>query len=87
MKYAHFAAAIAVAVVANTPVEAQSRTEARTVSVVSTQNMSGDYMTTADGCTYRRTQAPGYGVHWIVVLNPHHIGRPNSPRHCRAIVE
>ncbi len=35
----------------------------------------GDYMTTPEGCTYRRTQAPGYPPRWILVLNPHHVGK------------
>lgn len=47
---------------------------------------SGDYMTTAQGCTYRRTKAPGYPERWILVLNPHHIGKPNSPRGCKGMM-
>lgn len=46
----------------------------------------GDYMTTAEGCTYRRTQAPGYPPRWILVLNPRHIGLPNSPRSCKGMM-
>lgn len=46
----------------------------------------GDYMTTARGCTYRRTQAPGYPPRWILVLNPKHIGRPASPRSCKGML-
>lgn len=46
----------------------------------------GDYMTTADGCTYRRTQAPGQPVRWIIVLNPHHIGRASSPGKCKGMM-
>ncbi|MEN9062756.1 MULTISPECIES: hypothetical protein [Ponticoccus] len=46
----------------------------------------GDYMTTAQGCTYRRTQAPGYPPRWILVLNPKHIGLPNSPRSCKGMM-
>lgn len=46
----------------------------------------GDYMTTKRGCTYRRTQAPGYPPRWILVLNPVHIGRPVSPRSCKGML-
>lgn len=46
----------------------------------------GDYMTTAEGCTYRRTQAPGYPVRWIIVLNPHHIGKAVSPSKCKGMM-
>lgn len=46
----------------------------------------GDYMTTPEGCTYRRTQAPGYAPRWILVLNPRHIGLPNSPRSCKGML-
>ncbi len=45
----------------------------------------GDYMTTPEGCTYRKTQAPGYPPMWILVLNPHHLGLPNSPRACKGM--
>ncbi len=47
---------------------------------------SGSYMTTPDGCTYRRTQAPGYPPRWILVLNPHHLGKPDSPRRCKGMM-
>ncbi|MGP6088428.1 hypothetical protein [Antarctobacter jejuensis] len=46
----------------------------------------GDYMTTADGCTYRRTQAPGHPVRWIIVLNPHHIGKGVSRKNCKGML-
>lgn len=46
----------------------------------------GDYMTTKDGCTYRRTQAPGQPVRWIIVLNPHHVGKGVSPGKCKGML-
>lgn len=46
----------------------------------------GDYMTTPEGCTYRRTQAPGQPVRWIIVLNPHHIGKSVSPGRCKGML-
>lgn len=44
-----------------------------------------NYMTTANGCTYRRTQAPGYPARWILVVNPHHIGKANASTRCRGM--
>lgn len=46
----------------------------------------GDYMTTAEGCTYRRTQAPGQPVRWIIVLNPHHVGKGVSSSKCKGMI-
>ena len=46
----------------------------------------GNYMTTPEGCTYRRTQAPGHPPQWIIVLNPHHLGLPASPRTCKGMM-
>ena len=43
----------------------------------------GGYMTTADGCTYRRTQAPGYAPRWILVRNPHHLGVQRTRGKCK----
>lgn len=40
------------------------------------------WITTPDGCSYSRTQAPGYPVQWILILNPHHIGKPNAHIKC-----
>lgn len=63
---------------------AQARPYLGTQGVVMGQQ--GDYMTTPEGCTYRRTQAPGQPVRWIVVLNPHHIGKPSSPGKCKGML-
>jgi hypothetical protein len=46
----------------------------------------GDYYTTPDGCTYRRAQAPGYPPAWYLILNPHHIGKPNAHRRCKGML-
>lgn len=46
----------------------------------------GEYITTPQNCTYRRTKAPGYPEMWILVLNPHHIGRPNSALSCKGMM-
>lgn len=47
---------------------------------------AGDYMTTAQGCTYRKTQAPGYPPRWILVVNPHHIGGRNATGRCKGML-
>lgn len=44
----------------------------------------GQWMTTADGCTYSRAQAPGYAPTWHLVINPHHVGQPNAHRGCKS---
>lgn len=46
----------------------------------------GQYMTTAKGCTYMRTQAPGYPPRWILVVNPQRLGMPKPPRGCRGMM-
>lgn len=67
----------------NTPHLAQAQPFVTTQGVVGPQ---GDYMTTPEGCTYRRTQAPGQPVRWIIVQNPHHIGKPASPGSCKGML-
>lgn len=42
----------------------------------------GQWYTTPDGCSYSRTQAPGYAVSWVLIQNPHHINQPNVGDHC-----
>ena len=44
------------------------------------------WITTPDGCSYSRTQAPGYPVQWILILNPHHIGQPNAHVRCKPVL-
>jgi hypothetical protein len=44
--------------------------------------VAGDYRTTPEGCTYRRTQAPGYPERWILIVNPQQLGLPKPPRGC-----
>ena len=41
------------------------------------------WMTTADGCTYSRVQAPGYAAKWMLVGNPTHIKRPYGGSRCK----
>lgn len=43
------------------------------------------YMTTPEGCTYRKTKAPGYPARWILVVNPARIGMPTPARKCRGM--
>ena len=44
------------------------------------------WITTPDGCSYSRTQAPGYPVQWILILNPHHIGQPDAHIGCAPVL-
>ncbi|WP_407494455.1 hypothetical protein [Pseudooceanicola sp. MF1-13] len=44
------------------------------------------WITTQDGCSYSRTQAPGYPVQWVLILNPHHIGQPDSHDKCAPVL-
>ena len=45
-------------------------------------DFKGQWFTTHDGCSYSRTHAPGYGVTWVLIQNPHHINQPDVSRHC-----
>lgn len=50
------------------------------------QTYSGQWFTTADGCSYSRAQAPGYAPTWHLILNPHHIGKPSATRKCKPML-
>lgn len=45
-------------------------------------DFTGQWYTTSNGCSYSRAEAPGYGVSWHLILNPHHIGKPNAHKGC-----
>ncbi len=47
---------------------------------------TGQWFTTPDGCSYSRTQAPGYPVQWMLVVNPKHIGQPNAHSRCKVML-
>lgn len=51
-----------------------------------TVQTGSQWITTPDGCSYSRTQAPGYPAQWILILNPHHIGRPNAHMKCKPVL-
>jgi hypothetical protein len=40
------------------------------------------FRVTKDGCTYRKTQAPGYPPRWILIVNPQQMGIPASKVSC-----
>lgn len=50
------------------------------------QTHGSQWITTQDGCSYSRTQAPGYPVQWILILNPHHIGKPDAHLKCAPVL-
>ena len=68
----------------NAPVLAQAAPFLSSQGVVSPRG--GDYKVMPNGCTYVRTQAPGYPERWILVVNPHQIGLPKPPKGCRGMM-
>lgn len=52
-----------------------------------TQMMGGQWMTTANGCSYSRTQAPGQRPVWMLIQNPHHIGQRNAHSGCPSMIQ
>ncbi len=59
---------------------------AATASIAEARPPAGyqsQWYTTANGCSYSRTHAPGYGVTWVLIQNPHHINKPNVHSGCR----
>ncbi|MGH1414812.1 MAG: hypothetical protein ACRBB0_15095 [Pelagimonas sp.] len=62
---------------------------AQAAPFISTQGIMtprGDTMTTAKGCTYLRTQAPGHPPRWILIVNPQRLGFPMPPKGCRGMM-
>ena len=51
------------------------------------QLIGQQWMTTADGCSYSRTQAPGQRPVWMLIKNPHHIGGKNAHRGCASMIQ
>lgn len=66
-------------------VSAQAQVAPRLVQTTP-QASSGQWYVTPAGCAYSRTQAPGQGVVWMLIRNPHHIGLPPAPRGCATMV-
>jgi hypothetical protein len=46
------------------------------------ERTGSQWITTPDGCSYSRAKAPGYAEQWILIINPHHIGKPNAHVNC-----
>ncbi|WP_425102072.1 hypothetical protein [Tropicibacter sp. S64] len=62
---------------------------AQAAPYISTQGVvvpQGDYRTLSNGCTYRRTQAPGYPPRWILIINPTRIGLPAPRGRCSGML-
>lgn len=51
-----------------------------------TVQTGSQWITTPNGCSYSRTQAPGRPVQWILILNPHHIGQPDAHIGCAPVL-
>lgn len=60
---------------------------AREVPAAPPASYAAQWYTTASGCSYSRASAPGYGVTWVLIHNPHHIGQPNARPHCPALLQ
>lgn len=75
---------------ASVPVDApKDQVLAQATPFISTQGIAvprNDYMTTAKGCTYRKTQAPGYPPRWILVINPQRMGMPKPQGRCSGMM-
>ena len=50
------------------------------------QTIGTQWIVTSDGCSYSRTQAPGYPAQWYLIQNPHHIGQPNAHPRCAPVL-
>ncbi|MCT4558528.1 MAG: hypothetical protein N4A61_10775 [Pelagimonas sp.] len=59
-----------------------------TISTQGVRAPQGEYMTTHQGCTYRKTQAPGYPARWILVVNPKNLNMASNPTNvkCRGML-
>lgn len=51
------------------------------------QLIGQQWMTTASGCSYSRTQAPGQRPVWMLIQNPHHIGQRNASSRCPSMIQ
>lgn len=47
---------------------------------------AGQWYNAPNGCSYSRTQAPGQGVVWMLIANPHHIGGRNARASCPSML-
>lgn len=56
-------------------------------SPIVVETHGSQWITTSDGCSYSRTQAPGYPVQWMLILNPHHIGKPDAHIDCAPMLQ
>ena len=65
--------------------QARNVTQPQPIPQHSTQ-MGTQWITTPQACSYCRTQAPGYPVQWVLIMNPHHIGQPNAHARCAPIL-
>jgi hypothetical protein len=46
----------------------------------------GQWFTTANGCSYSRTNPPGGVPMWYLIQNPHHIGQANAHDGCAQVL-
>lgn len=78
--------ALAMLLTAVTPAHALGVAKKTAPTMGPPDSFQGQWYTTPDGCSYSRAQAPGYEVMWVLILNPHHIGKPAAGRHCETVL-
>lgn len=49
-------------------------------------SFEGQWYVTPGGCSYSRTQAPGYPPKWYLIVNPHHLGQPPAKPSCPRVL-
>lgn len=48
--------------------------------------LGSDYKVMSNGCTYRKTQAPGYEPRWILIVNPQALGQQLPTGKCKGML-
>jgi hypothetical protein len=62
--------------------------QARSINHGPPAGHSGQWWTDpSNDCSYSRAHAPGYSPTWHLILNPHHIGKPNAHAGCPVMLK
>lgn len=77
-----FAAALSLSFLVSAPAQAQETL----YNPVQPFDVANQWYTAPNGCSYSRTQAPGYSAQWMLILNPHHIGGRRASPECPSIL-
>ncbi|MGI3169400.1 hypothetical protein ACRARG_09630 [Pseudooceanicola sp. C21-150M6] len=82
-KIAVLAAALGLAGAASSQASGFRKPASAPAAPVVASKVGTQWITLTNGCSYSRTQAPGYAPMWILIQNPHHIGQPNVHKGCQ----